>query len=620
MAGLGEAFLRHRCKPAGPKSVNARALKALILLLVALVAPVRTYSQDSLRIETVGLGGYYSGVVPVPVQIHVSAYSRPVSLRLEFTVRSGYSYGARGIVRTDHFFKSVSLPAGQASDVEVPVLIPQTPTGALDVMARSLDGRAVGSASQDFKTLQSLSQSQYLVAVYCQDDATCVSAESQIAFHGKGVPGTDQRVTSFRAPRQHWWSYSLARAVVLAGPLAGFTQDERAALEDYARTGGILVILEDEIADKNFLAPYRMGAPTLAPIRIGRGHLYRLRSVASNDLAQPSFDSTFSKFANFVGYLTGQPSAEPLLNRVGVSFTFPRLRWLILWLSAYLLVVGPLNFFLVRRAKRLEWGWLTTCLLALVFAASFYFASSAGRPRNYTLDNATVYWMDSRSPVAVEDVGLRISSPRRGDVAVSVDDDVVAINPGNAWPSGPSDVELGAEMTEKQRIQQGSNVDLGPPVTAVTAMLRWSTQDFQFEGFRKLDGTVHWISKNKLRNNSGISFREAIYVDFAENRQYLIPHVGPGEEIDLAALPSDLIWARKDPGIGFGVLPSPAFVVGAGRMPFSIDQFSYSGFQIESGSHIFAGLSDEPLPSTQLKIPVLPRAKVVLTIVDMDEK
>ena len=616
MAGLGETLLRHRCKLAGPKSVNARALKA-ILLLVALVAPVRTYAQDSLRIEAIGLSGYYSTTVPVAVQIHLPASPQPQSLRLDFTVRSSYFYGARGVVRTDHFFKTVSLPAGRVSDLEVPVLIPQTPIGEVDVTATTPDGRVVGSAKQDLKTL---AQIEHLVAVYCQDDAKCASAGSQIQYHDNGVPSTAPRVTWFRSLRQHWWSYSLARAIVLAGPLAGATENEREALEDYARAGGILVILEDDVADKDFLAPYRTGAATPAPIRVGRGHLYRLRSVASKDLAQQSFDSTFLKFASSAGYATGQSSVEPLLSRVGVFFTFPRLRWLIIWLAAYLLVVGPLNFFLLRRAKKLEWGWLTTCLLALVFAASLYFSSSARRPKNYTLDNATVYSMDSRSPVAVEDLGLRISSPHRGDIAVSVNDDLVAVSPGNLSPGGPSDVELGADMTDKQRIQEGWNVDIGPPLTATTRMLRWSTQDFSFEGFRKFGGTVHWISANKLRNDTGISFREAIYLDYAGNRQYLLPHLSPGEDVDLAALPANLIWARHDVGNGVVVSPGPSFDVRPGRVPFSIDRFPYSGFQTESASHVFAGLSDEPLPGAQLQIPAIPRAKIALTIVDMDAK
>lgn len=600
-------------------AIRSVGVKILALCFLVALSSSLARSQDALRIESIGLGGYYSTVTTAPVLVHLPALSQSQSLRLEFTVRSSFIAGARGIIRTDRFFKTVSQLAGHASDIEAPVLITETPIGELDITATTPDGRIVGSAKQDFKSLQSLSQNQYLVAVYCQDNATCASADSQIEFHGNGVPGTAQRVTSFSAPRQHWWSYSPVRAIVLAGPVTGFTPNEREALEDYARAGGILVILEDEVADKAFLAPYRTGTATPAPTAIGRGHLYRLRSVASKDLAQQSFESTFSKFGTFPGYLTGQPSDEPLLNRVGVFFTFPRLRWLIIWLAAYLLVVGPLNFFLLRRAKKLEWGWLTTCFLALLFAASLYFSSSTHRPRDYTLDTVTAYWMDSGSPVAVEEVGLRISSPHRGDVAVSVNDDVIAVSPGNL-PGGPSDVEVGADITDKQRIQEGWNLEVGPPVTATTTMLRWSTADFRFEGFRKLAGTVHWISPNKFRNDTGISFREAVYLDYPANRRYFFPHVGAGEEIDLAALTSTLIWKDQQISSGIVKMENRDMYSPPQKGAFAIVDFPYVGFQTGSASHVFAGLSDAPLPTARLQIPATPRAKVALTIVNMDEK
>lgn len=619
MLGATTAMPR-RLNATGHHAIHSVGLKILALcLLVTLSCPIAR-SQDALRIESIGLGGYYSTVTTVPVLIHLPALSESQSLRLEFTVRSSYIAGARDIVRTDRFFKTVSQLAGHASDVEVPVLITDTPIGELEVTAATPDGRVVGSAKRDFKSLQSISQNQYLVAVYCQDNATCASVDSQIEFHGKGVPGTAQRVTSFSAPRQHWWSYSPARAIVLAGPVTSLTQNEREALEDYARAGGILVILEDEVADKAFLAPYRAGTAASAPTAIGRGQLYRLRSVASKELAQQSFENTFSKVGTFAGYLTGQLSDEPLLNRVGVFFTFPRLRWLIIWLAAYLLVVGPLNFFLLRRAKKLEWGWLTTCLLALLFAASLYFSSSSHRPRDYTLDTVTAYWMDCRSPVAVEDVGLRISSPHRGDVSVSVNDDVIAVRSGNLSPGGPSDVEVGADVTDKQRIQEGWNLEVGPPVTATTTMLRWSTADFRFEGFRELAGSVHWISPNKFRNETGISFREAVYLDYPANRRYFFPHVGAGEEVDLAALSSTLIWKEQQIASGIVKMENRDMYSPPQKGAFAIVDFPYVGFQTGSANHVFAGLSDAPLPAAQLQIPATSRAKVALTIVSMDEK
>lgn len=623
MLGVTTAMPR-RLNTTGRYAICSSGPKFFALFFLVFLLPGLARCQDRLGIDSIGLRGYYSNAVPVPVQIHLPASSQPESLRLELTVRSGYVFGQGGVIRTDRFFKRVSLPAGQANEVQVPVLIPQTPWGALDVKATTADGRVIGSASQDFKTLESLTQNQYLVAVYCDDqNAKCQSAQSQIAFHDKGTQSTLLRLIQLRGPRPQWWCYSPARAVVLAAPMSGFTQTQRAALEDYARAGGILVLLEDDIADKDFLAPYRVGAPTPAAIPIGRGHLYRLRSVASNDLAQQSFDSTFSKYANFVGYLSGQPSAEPLLSRVGVSFTFPRLRWLIVWLAAYLLIVGPLNFFLLHRAKRLEWGWLSTCLLALLFAASLYFSSSAHRPKNYTLDNVAVYWMDARSPVAVQDLGLRISSPERGEVAVSVNDDVVAVlaaNLGYASSDSSSDVELGAEITDKQRIQEGWNVDVGPPVTATAAMLRWSTDDFNFEGFREFAGTVHWGAAKKLRNDTGISFREAVYLDYPENRRYFIPHLAAGDEIDLTTLNSTEIWKEEQSSGTIVRIENRGIYSPVKKGSFEIVDFPYSGFQIEPRSHIFAGLSDGPVPEAQLRTAAGARAKAALTIVVLGEK
>lgn len=603
----------------GPATASS-LWKLAVLLLVTLLLPFVVRAQDSLRIDGIGLGGYYSSIVPVPVVVHLPALSLSDSIRLEFTVRSSNAYGGRGIVRSDHFSKRVSLQAGQQAAVEVPIQFPQASWVVLDVAAIASDGRIVAQTTRDLKNLEFLVQNQSLIAVYCNDDAKCQSAESQVAFRDTEPGAVAQRVTAVRAPRRHWWSYSLARAIVLAGPLAGFTREERDALEDYARGGGTLVILEQDIADKDFLAPYRAGPVTMAAIPIGCGHIYRLRSLESKDLDQQSFNAAFSGFANFVANLAGQWSSQPLLNIVAISFTFPRLRWMIIWLAAYLLVVGPLNFFLLRRARKLEWGWLTTCLLALLFAASLYFSSSAHRPRNYTFDNATVYWMDSRSPVAVEDVAIRVSSPEHSDVAVSVQDDLLTIGARNALPDARSEVEIGADMTDKQRTQQGWDVDLGPPLTVVTAMLRWSTQDFQFEGFRKFGGAVHWSSTNSLRNDTGISFSQSAYFDFPANRRYLISNLVAGGEIDLAALPYTQIWKTVQLANGGIANLVPNSTRAAVKGTFSIEDLPYSGIQTGSASHVFAGLSDDPLPVVQLHVSAVPRAKALLTIVNMDEK
>jgi hypothetical protein len=71
---------------------------------------------------------------------------------------------------------------------------------------------------------------------------------------------------------------------------------------------------------------------------------------------------------------------------------------------------------------------------------------------------------------------------------------------------------------------------------------------------------------------------------------------------------------------GFVLHPNSDPHRAAGKAAFSIEDFAHAGFEVEQASHIFAGLSDEPLPAAQLQIPATTRAKLALTIVDMDEK
>lgn len=243
--------------------------------------------------------------------------------------------------------------------------------------------------------------------------------------------------------------------------------------------------------------------------------------------------------------------AGTLLRRTGVSFKFPRLRWLIIWLAIYLLMVAPINFAILRRLKRLEWGWTTICALAVVFAAGFYLSAAARRPQNYTVDNATIYWMDGRSPVALEDVGVRVSAPSRGEVRLAVNDDVVVL-PGALRSADEPEVEIGADMLNKARMLQGWNIEMGSPAVVQMPMLRWSYEDLSFQGFHRFSGTVHWTSQTKLKNETGVAFREAMLFDFSANKQYVLPAMAPGQEIDLAEMKFADIWTpQREPNIQF---------------------------------------------------------------------
>jgi len=311
-------------------------------------------------------------------------------------------------------------------------------------------------------------------------------------------------------------------------------------------------------------------------------------------------------------------NADALLRRTGVWFKFPRLRWLIIWLAIYLLIVGPVNFAMLRRLKRLEWGWTTMCALAALFAAGFYLSGAARRPENYTVDNATIYWMDGRSPLALEDVGVRVSAPERGDVRVAVNDDVVVL-PDFLRSENDTDLEIGAAMLNKARALQGWSMEIGSPTIVTMPLLRWSFQDLSFQGFHRFPGTVHWTSQTKLKNETGEAFREAMLFDFSANKQYLLPAIAPGQEIDLAEMKFADIWTHeRKPNNQFETFFD--FPKDGQHPPFSVAEVPYAGFQIPNIGQTFAGLSDGPVPGADLRPAAVHRSATALTLVYMGER
>jgi hypothetical protein len=602
------------------------AWKAFLFCLLVLTLPGPARSQDSLRIESVGLGDYYSFSDPTPVRVHIPAASHAQSVAVEFLLRSGNSPRQRDISRTDRFTEQLEADAGQALEIEAPILIPQANWSELQVTASTADGQAIGSVSRDLKELTALSNGSFLVAVYCTDDAICRNVQSQIAFGENGGSSSrmnqNLRLTTFRDARAGWWAYRAVQTIVLAGPISGFSSGELQALENFTRGGGGLVVLEEETADKDFLAAYRQGASTPMAIQVGRGHLFRVRSVASEDLGRIFASGMAGRMGRETPLLPLQASADSFLTRIGVGFAFPRLRWLTIWLAVYLLVVGPLNFAILRRMKRLEWGWASVCALAAVFTVGFYISGSARRPKNYTLDIATIYSLDDRSPVAVEYVGLRASAPEWRDVRISVNDGVLLM-PATGFRfsqgDGEDGVDVGAAMTDKARIQRGWDVELGAPVTLTTPMLRWSFQDWDFEGFHKFQGTVHWTAAGKLKNETGVSFREAMYFDFSANKEYVLPPIAAGQEVDLAGVTGGEIWTRKKS-------PNNAseetlrFDASVRKPAFSLVELPLWSNQIPKLGHLFAGLSDEPIPDAKLQPAGARRAAMALTVVYLSEK
>lgn len=594
------------------------------MLISALVsASIPAWGAGDVQITEVGLKGYYSTGVPTSVTVQLKAPADTQTVQLDFTtsldIRDRF-----GPSRVDHFSNLANVRAGEQNTIVTPLLVVPTGSGrsSLEVVATDAHGHRIGSSSVDLDSLNRMG-SERLIGIICQERSSCDNAQAQISFSGSEEDVTAKNQTlkflALQAPRNSYLSYSPATIVIVAGPVGEWTPDQRTALEQYVRAGGTVMLLEAEIADKTLFAPYRTGAMR-APVHVGQGRLYRITSLQSKELGAWFAGKNWraSRVAEAIPQTAGM---DALRGALVLSFKFPALRWFLVWIGIYILVVGIGNFTVLRRLRRMEWGWISTTAIAILFALGVYFLSSRNRPKQVTLDNIAVYWMDTKSPVAMATVGVRVSSPEREQLRVSVGEGSVLTSPGPTTSEATTDIA--AEVTDRDQSRPGWDVQSGPPVQVALSLLRWSYSDLDFETFHTFPGTVAMISPLRIKNETGLQFRQAVYFDLAENRKYLILGMGPGQEVDLNSLPSTPIWVNVR--VTSGQYTFEANRVNPANSPLMKDgvlnlaNLPYTGFQFGGLNHIFVGLGDGPTPQAEIPGVAFVQNRFALTVVAMDE-
>lgn len=542
-------------------------------------------ADTNLRIADVGLHGY-SGFSTSAVRLVVrNPFLQEQTIHLKVAV-NGENY-VTNAVTTD-----ISLSGGEKRELEVPILIsPGKTTITADAMT------AAGAFGHD-EYEGSLRQAN-LIVMMCASDSVCKTAQSQIQFTGTIEERADKnRQIVFEAVndlRDHWWAYSGSKVIVLAMPMAEFTSAQRDALEGFLRSGGRLVLLETEIADPSFLSTYRQGPAAHGGERVGKGSLFRVSRLAANELGGVFSGNNLPEILN-QQYAWNLNRSNWLSRRFATSFDFPRLGWVLIWLAVYTLTIGVLNFVVLRRLHRLELGWISMCGLALLFAAGFYFFSASRRPKDFRLDNLATYYLDSRSPLAMADYELRVSSPQRRDIMISVSDPAVftSSNFSEEEPNSQIWTEMNRQGIQERR--RTYDIRLGPPSQVELPMLKWSFHDLNLQGLHEFSGIVHFVAPNRLRNDTGQRFSEAVYLDHTSNALYPLPAIAPGEEIQLEAITPVPIRTQNQRQPWVGTTPDGS--------KQTLRELALAGALPSAWyGRVFAGFSDGPELPVELSVP-----------------
>lgn len=129
----------------------------------------------------------------------------------------------------------------------------------------------------------------------------------------------------------------------------------------------------------------------------------------------------------------GATDDSQLLNAVSQmpSLALPPIGWLLVLLAGYVILVGPVNYLVLRRFDRREWAWITVPALVLGFTVGAYAIGAALRGSDVIVHQVAIVRgaADSGRGLGIAYAG--VFSPTRGTYQVTVPGDALLSAPVN---------------------------------------------------------------------------------------------------------------------------------------------------------------------------------------------
>lgn len=191
------------------------------------------------------------------------------------------------------------------------------------------------------------------------------------------------------------------------------------------------------------------------------------------------------------------------------SLDLPSVRGLAILLGVYIVVIGPINYLLLRRWRRLHLAWITIPVLTLIFSAGAFGVGYALRGNDLILNKIALITPNGDAPAQVLSF-MGLFSPAQQSYAIEVSGDgllsptVRNADPWNAGGAGP----LAAEMV----IVQGT-----PNRLEGLSVSQWSMQSFttesQWPDFGRVEGIFHFAEDaltGEIHNDTAYPLTDAV--------------------------------------------------------------------------------------------------------------
>ncbi|HSO93360.1 MAG TPA: hypothetical protein VLS53_02680, partial [Candidatus Dormibacteraeota bacterium] len=206
------------------------------------------------------------------------------------------------------------------------------------------------------------------------------------------------------------------------------------------------------------------------------------------------------------------------------ALDLPSLQLTGLLVLTYVLLVGPINFFVLGRLRRRELSWITIPLIAIIVAGGAYGIGIGTKGRSVQSNQVAIVHVTPGSERAYQETYTGIMAPTRGDYQVNVSGEPVFISPlsanGNFGSSANS--TLIDPATNAVTLQGITAFSLRGFATESLASTPQLTAHLQLSG-SKLTGRVE--------NHSAIAFDDALVV--AGDSYQKLGALAPGAAVNI---------------------------------------------------------------------------------------
>lgn len=231
--------------------------------------------------------------------------------------------------------------------------------------------------------------------------------------------------------------------------------------------------------------------------------------------------SLLGTLANRPGWSSGVVENSDAVRAVNYTraLRLPDVLQLVLFLGLYIIVIGPLNYLVLRVIRRSNLAWVTIPAIILITSVIAYAVGSTLRGTLPTMSRMSLVQQWPESPRARLDGVTGLLAPRRGLYSVEAEEGVVM---------RPLTGENGSaiKMTEGAKFAANNfRVDSG---TSANFMTSGYIQPIALDGNATVQIKENTLSvSGEVRNNSTLTITEAIV--FAVNTPFRIGDLAPGE-------------------------------------------------------------------------------------------